>query len=1127
MNGLHKAATEKHSFLRHLQGDEDVELEDICQELLTSVGIGCTCTEQSNGDVSLNCTDSTCLLCDDEDSGRCGVTSYSLELGPSGTPPNYIVGLTVSFEYTTGETVAIAQSLCDVLDGFPNSCSECVAYVNDEECTACTMCDDGFSYTVDCENLSINSSFDQCLVGGPEFGIFEGLNFYVCQYDEPSNDACSSSNLLQFGVPVIGRTNGATEDAISSSCSLAAGNDVWYSVVGTGNTIIASTCSYETYVGTIVDVFSSQDTCEDLECITASKSGCAAGSNGGIVSWSSEPGVSYHLRVVTEAYEDQFEIVAWDVPSSENTACTSSAASTSIDALGSTLGLSDQLETDSCGEIGTPGLWYQVTAAEDGVMRASTCSNKTSINTVISVLTGDCDTFTCVKSANFYEGTVGCTELGIVVDWNVTSSETYFVYIRGADSNGIFGVSFKTLQVPMNDVCAAAAVVSSDDGIIQGSTENATQDFILGIPCVEEAYINPRGVWYKITGSAEFLRATTCSGSGSFDERAISIYMGDCSGLACVAESSSYTNCGSSGGRTVSWEALDGVDYYLFVHSPYSPAGSFELNIEEFEPATNIQCTNAEGPLAPANQTIIASTLNSVPDGIYGCASGFNNTAGLWYSVLGEEGLTYRVDTCSIETTFDTLISVYRGNCDGELECVGGNDDSCGGTTSSVHWKTEGGVAYYIKIHGFNGAVGNFGMTLSSFPAAQNDACLESVVLSPSNDDTIVVSTAGSTPDVMPVCSIARFDVPGTWYQMEGQGKAISVSSCSPLTKVSSAISVFRGSCEDLLCVSEGISDYTCQDTIASRAIFFAEEGNTYFILLQSSDGYGGDVGLTITEFEGPDNDFCQLASNVSVDGGEVVGTIAGASGGTASNGCFIDPSFQDVWYFVDGTGDVLQATACSNELSFFSMFVSQGNCTESLCIATVSSETEVLCATVRFQSVIGETYHIVLQALPESEAGEFSLSVNTTSLETLGNDFCSNAELIDPSLNTTIVGSTSDTIQEPFEDSCSGLSTTRDLWYQVVGNGAGTLASLCNPETDFDTQLSIYSTLDADGSCSDLECVATNDDACLGTSSQVWWLSEQDKVYLIRVHGFGDSFGNFALTVREQADELTGRGRY
>jgi hypothetical protein len=447
VNGVHKAVTKQDSSLRHLQGDEDVDLEDICQERLSWMGPECTCHELSNGDARLSCSPSTCLSCNNNGE-NCGFLSYGWELGPSGTPPDYIAGQTLSFEYTTGETVAVSQLSCDVLNGFPNRCSECVAYVNGEECTSCAMCEDGFSYSVDCENLATNSSFSECLELGPEYGIFQGLHFYPCQ---PMNDACYNPTLLRFGVPIIGRTIRATTETISSNCNIENGSDVWYSVVGTGDTIVATTCSKETFVGTIVDVFSGPDSCEDLECIPGTKSGCAEGLKGGTVSWPSEAGVSYHLRVFTVDYEDQFEIVVWDVAPSENTACTTSVVSNSIDTLGSTLDLSDQLETDTCGEIGTPGLWYQVTAAEDGVMRASTCSNKTYINSAIAIFTGDCDTYTCVRSANSNQGTFGCTETGIVVDWNVTSSQTYFVYIRGADSNGIFGVSIEPLQVPVND----------------------------------------------------------------------------------------------------------------------------------------------------------------------------------------------------------------------------------------------------------------------------------------------------------------------------------------------------------------------------------------------------------------------------------------------------------------------------------------------------------------------------------------------------------------------------------------------------------------------------------------------------------------------------------------------------
>jgi hypothetical protein len=146
-------------------------------------------------------------------------------------------------------------------------------------------------------------------------------------------------------------------------------------------------------------------------------------------------------------------------------------------------------------------------------------------------------------------------------------------------------------------------------------------------------------------------------------------------------------------------------------------------------------------------------------------------------------------------------------------------------------------------------------LRVAEYEGAQNDACLDSIVLSPSDDDiVVVVSTIGSTPDIIPVCSSALPDAPGTWYHIKGNGKVISISTCSLSTKVATAISVFSGSCEDLTCLSEGVLDYACQDVVASSAIFPTEEGNTYLVLLQSLDGIGGNVGLTVNAFEGAEN---------------------------------------------------------------------------------------------------------------------------------------------------------------------------------------------------------------------------------------------------------------------------------
>jgi hypothetical protein len=110
---------------------------------------------------------------------------------------------------------------------------------------------------------------------------------------------------------------------------------------------------------------------------------------------------------------------------------------------------------------------------------------------------------------------------------------------------------------------------------------------------------------------------------------------------------------------------------------------------------------------------------------------------------------------------------------------------------------------------------------------------------------------------------------------------------------------------------------------------------------------------------------------------------------------------------------------------------------------------------------------------------------VNTSSIEAPVNDLCSNAQVVVPGRNATIFGSTAGALYDSYEDACSGLSDSRDRWYKVTGNGARMLASVCNPETNFDSQPSIYSSIEADGSCSNMESVATNDEACGGSASQ------------------------------------------
>ena len=82
---------------------------------------------------------------------------------------------------------------------------------------------------------------------------------------------------------------------------------------------------------------------------------------------------------------------------------------------------------------------------------------------------------------------------------------------------------------------------------------------------------------------------------------------------------------------------------------------------------------------------------------------------GVWYTVVGT-GTTITVDTCGTGTDYDTKLSVYCGDCVDPI-CIAGNDDYCG-LQSLVSWCSQPGATYYILVHGFSSATGNFELSV-------------------------------------------------------------------------------------------------------------------------------------------------------------------------------------------------------------------------------------------------------------------------------------------------------------------------------------------------------------------------------------------------------------------------------
>ena len=296
------------------------------------------------------------------------------------------------------------------------------------------------------------------------------------------------------------------------------------------------------------------------------------------------------------------------------------------------------------------------------------------------------------------------TPLGTV---NADCAELGIVAIEGA--------------VVSNDECADAYNIECGD-VYVGSTTTDTDSG--GNPAPDE--------WFSYTGDgdAEFVTFSLCDGGTNYDSL---LRVFDACGGNEIATNDDF--CGLQSQLSF---LSDGVTtYYLMVEGFGSSSGDFSLEVSCQPVAANDLCDNA---IAVDCNTVVSGSTNfaTIDDTVASNCDDtydptpFNPTVdvtapGVWYSYEDASGYTndIRISTCDT-ANFDTKISVYSGDC-GALVCVAANDDNddCSGFTSTVEFTSDGSSTYYILVHGFGTATGDF------------DLSIDCVIVPPSNDDIV------------------------------------------------------------------------------------------------------------------------------------------------------------------------------------------------------------------------------------------------------------------------------------------------------------------------------------------------------------------------------------------------------
>ncbi|MCB0816181.1 MAG: T9SS type A sorting domain-containing protein [Flavobacteriales bacterium] len=169
-------------------------------------------------------------------------------------------------------------------------------------------------------------------------------------------------------------------------------------------------------------------------------------------------------------------------------------------------------------------------------------------------------------------------------------------------------------------------------------------------------------------------------------------------------------------------------------------------------PPPNDDCVNA---IPVACNSVTAGTTTGATGSVEednGCGTS-DGAPGVWYTVDGYSGLM-QARLCG--SSYDTKIRVFDGACGG-LNCIDGNDDSCG-LQSEVSWTGVGGTTYFIQVFGFSGffgdEVGNF--VLEVLCGDQNAPCPDNTAELELNTDDFGSQTSWEIIPVgvpTPVCS--------------------------------------------------------------------------------------------------------------------------------------------------------------------------------------------------------------------------------------------------------------------------------------------------------------------------------------------------------------------------------------
>ncbi|ELP93902.1 hypothetical protein EIN_178390 [Entamoeba invadens IP1] len=636
---------------------------------------------------------------------------------------------------------------------------------------------------------------------------------------------------------------------------------VFYHFRGNGKRIHIGTCHRATNVDTVVNVF---DGCESMNVIPTDHTACSDGNMGSKVHVDTIVGKEYFIHLASSPkkrgmFIAYFELESLFVPMN----CNKASAITQLPYAHTTT-LDGEVQSMSCGNtLQKTGAWYSIMGdGYDYIMYTCNSMNGPQDGTVIEVFESCESNSRCEMNDN------GCGLHG-KISKRLETGKNYFIKVSCANPHSKCRVTLNVdklnTQGDINTCVFGKAVnVESFDDVFTDAFD-VSRARKIETKCGGSN--TQRGVWYKVQNKMKyafplFVQSNVILASSNKHTAEIQMYR-SCS-LECEERQQSVHRVTLKPQETV----------MIFITAPQDE-GQMSVYMRRDFNQQHDTCKTAIEFNAPFSLVEYKSNLGMKTTPV--CAGNVvGRHTGIYYYFQSPVTDTMVVETCGLETQFDTYVEVFQG-CGSDATCVLSNDDApeCGSSASYVKFEAQQGAEYYIYISEASKATdteGTFRLNVYTLIPPTHSTCQRAENLTPGLTqyaltkyafDSVSNCNLNERRDISSLTygSISKKQkskqhLKGVWYKYTATvlGK-LHVNTCNAATSVRTRMGIYKscGVQNDISypdqCVIENTVSYQSCSTRGTYVSVNLNAGETVFVFV------GGETDRDVG-FVAVDSDF-------------------------------------------------------------------------------------------------------------------------------------------------------------------------------------------------------------------------------------------------------------------------------